>query len=154
MPTSQAITFEQRGLRAAQTAIGFPLGPGIAIMIFRGIAQQVAAVRRFVESEIRDHPALDNAVLMASELAANAIAHSVSGADGVQPASSWEHAATARAWTGADPPGPAWCRDDPGPLFFTQWQPGTEHCAGGGPRWACEGADRKAGPRELAQVTS
>lgn len=70
MPTSQAIT-----------AIGLPPWPGIAMMIFRGIAQQVTAVRRFVESEIRDHPALDNAVLVASELAANAIAHSVSGAD-------------------------------------------------------------------------
>lgn len=66
MPTSQAITFEQRALRAVQTASGFPLGPGIAMMTFRGIAQQVAAVRRFVESEIRDHPALYCAVLVAS----------------------------------------------------------------------------------------
>lgn len=67
MPTSQAIMFEQEALRAAETAIGFPLGPGIAMMAFCGIAQQVAAVWRFVESEIRDHLALDNAVLVAPE---------------------------------------------------------------------------------------
>jgi hypothetical protein len=53
VPTSQAITFEQRALRTAETAIGLPLGPDITMMAFRSIEQQVAAVWRFVESEIR-----------------------------------------------------------------------------------------------------
>lgn len=50
--------------------------------IFRGTMDQVAAVRQFVRSEIGDHPARSDAVLAASELAANAIAHTASGADG------------------------------------------------------------------------
>lgn len=42
----------------------------------------MAAVRRFVRSQFADHPALDDAVLAASELAANAIAHTRSGRAG------------------------------------------------------------------------
>jgi hypothetical protein len=82
VPTSQAIISEQRTVPAAEMATGFPLGPGIAMMTFRRIAQQAAAVRRFAESQICDHPALGNAVLVASGLAANAVAHSAGRADG------------------------------------------------------------------------
>lgn len=56
-----------------------PEGPS---RIFRGTMDQVAAVRQFVRSQIGDHPALSDAVLAASELAANAVAHTASGADG------------------------------------------------------------------------
>ena len=49
---------------------------------FTGTNDQVAAVRRFVRSQLADHPALDDAVLAASELAANAIAHTRSGCAG------------------------------------------------------------------------
>src|SRR5215472_3122736 len=51
--------------------------------IFPGTADQVAAVRRFVRSEIADHPACDDAVRVASELAANAIVHTRSGDGGM-----------------------------------------------------------------------
>jgi serine/threonine-protein kinase RsbW len=49
---------------------------------FPGTSDQLAAVRRFVRSQFADHPALDDAVLAASELAANAIAHTRSGRAG------------------------------------------------------------------------
>ena len=51
--------------------------------VFGGSADQVAAVRRFIRSEIADHPACDDAVRVASELAANAIVHTKSGDDGI-----------------------------------------------------------------------
>ncbi len=50
--------------------------------IFAGTHDQVSAVRRFARAELGDHPALDEAVLVASELATNAITHSASGHDG------------------------------------------------------------------------
>jgi serine/threonine-protein kinase RsbW len=49
---------------------------------FRGTADQVGAVREFVRAEFPDHPALDDAVLVASELAANSVVHSMSGLPG------------------------------------------------------------------------
>jgi anti-sigma regulatory factor (Ser/Thr protein kinase) len=61
--------------RAALT--GNPCNP--ASQTFPGTNDQLAAVRRFVRSQLADHPALDDAVLTASELAANAIAHTRSG---------------------------------------------------------------------------
>jgi anti-sigma regulatory factor (Ser/Thr protein kinase) len=50
--------------------------------IFPGTADQVAAVRRYVRAEFIVHPALDDAILVASELASNAIAHTASGNQG------------------------------------------------------------------------
>ena len=50
--------------------------------VFLGTGDQLAAVRRFVRSEFGGHPALDDAVLAASELAANALAHTRSGREG------------------------------------------------------------------------
>lgn len=50
--------------------------------IFAGTGDQVSAVRRFARAELGDHPAVDEAVLVASELATNAITHSASGHDG------------------------------------------------------------------------
>lgn len=49
---------------------------------FPGTSDQLAAVRRFVRSTFAGHPALDDAVLATSELAANAISHTRSGAEG------------------------------------------------------------------------
>jgi serine/threonine-protein kinase RsbW len=46
---------------------------------FAGTPDQVAAVRGFVRELLGGHPAGDDAVLVASELAANAIAHTASG---------------------------------------------------------------------------
>jgi anti-sigma regulatory factor (Ser/Thr protein kinase) len=77
----------QRSALAAATA------PGIQAMlaadgcywytgtwrIFPGTPDQVAKVRRYVRSEFIGHPALDDAMLAASELAANAITHTASG---------------------------------------------------------------------------
>jgi|HubBroStandDraft_1064217.scaffolds.fasta_scaffold160217_2 serine/threonine-protein kinase RsbW len=55
--------------------------PGVVheARVFVGTADQVAAVRGFVRALLGGHPALDDAVLVASELAANAIAHTASG---------------------------------------------------------------------------
>lgn len=50
--------------------------------IFPGTPDQVATVRRYVRSEFAGHPALDDAMLAASELASNAITHSASGQQG------------------------------------------------------------------------
>ncbi len=50
--------------------------------VFGGVAGQLAAVRRYVRSELAGHPALDAAELTASELAANAITHTASGQPG------------------------------------------------------------------------
>jgi anti-sigma regulatory factor (Ser/Thr protein kinase) len=50
--------------------------------VFPGTPDQVAAVRRFVRAQLGAHPALDDSVLVASELAANAIAHTASGLTG------------------------------------------------------------------------
>jgi anti-sigma regulatory factor (Ser/Thr protein kinase) len=62
---------------------GFASDPACpASRTFPGTSDQLAAVRRFVRSEFAGHPALDDSVLVASELAANAIAHTRSGHDG------------------------------------------------------------------------
>lgn len=50
--------------------------------IFSGSADQLASVRHHVRDAIGDHPCLDVAELVASELAANAIAHTASGLPG------------------------------------------------------------------------
>jgi serine/threonine-protein kinase RsbW len=49
---------------------------------FRARADQVRRVREFVRAALASHPATDDAVLVASELAANSVAHSRSGRDG------------------------------------------------------------------------
>lgn len=49
---------------------------------FAGVTQQMAEVRRFVRRELADHPAADDALLAASELAANAVEHTASGEGG------------------------------------------------------------------------
>ncbi len=52
--------------------------------LFGGTADQVRAVREFVRSRCAGHPAVTDAILVASELATNAITHSASGReDGV-----------------------------------------------------------------------
>src|SRR5258708_5401036 len=80
----------QRGAMAAATA------PGVQARlaaegchwytgtwrVFPGTPDQVAKVRRFLRSQLAGHPALDDAILAASELASNAIAHSASGHQG------------------------------------------------------------------------
>jgi anti-sigma regulatory factor (Ser/Thr protein kinase) len=50
--------------------------------IFPGTPDQAAKVRRYIRSEFIGHPALDNAILAASELASNAITHTASGHPG------------------------------------------------------------------------
>jgi anti-sigma regulatory factor (Ser/Thr protein kinase) len=46
---------------------------------FRATPDQVRAVREFVTARLADHAAVDNAVLVASELAANSVAYSSCG---------------------------------------------------------------------------
>lgn len=53
-------------------------GAGRSCM-FRAVPGQVRAVREFVRLVLADHPAADDAVAVASELAANTVAHSGSG---------------------------------------------------------------------------
>jgi anti-sigma regulatory factor (Ser/Thr protein kinase) len=90
-----ASTFEmaaqlQRGALAAVTAPGTQarLAAGGCYWrtgtwrIFPGTPDQVAKVRRYIRSELIGHPALDDAMLAASELATNAMAHSASGHQG------------------------------------------------------------------------
>ncbi len=50
--------------------------------IFPGTADQVATVRQYIRSQLTGHPALDDVILAASELAANAITHTSSGHPG------------------------------------------------------------------------
>jgi anti-sigma regulatory factor (Ser/Thr protein kinase) len=68
-----------------QLARGGVCPPGFtgSLRAFPGVPDQVAVVRRFVRSECGDHPASGDTALVASELAANAIAHSRSGDVGV-----------------------------------------------------------------------
>jgi anti-sigma regulatory factor (Ser/Thr protein kinase) len=75
-----AVRLAGRSLRA-DAADGFLFDSDGPSRIFRGTADQVAAVRQFVRAEAGEHAALDDAVLVASELAANAIAHTASGRD-------------------------------------------------------------------------
>jgi anti-sigma regulatory factor (Ser/Thr protein kinase) len=64
------------GQRRDLTARGFP---GRGTRMFGGSADQVACVRAFARAWLLRHQACDDAVLVASELAANAVAHSASG---------------------------------------------------------------------------
>ena len=64
---------------------GWPLsgGPACPGRVFAGTADQVRAVRRFVGEHLTGHPAHDDAVVIASELASNSVSHSFSrGAEG------------------------------------------------------------------------
>ncbi len=78
-----AATRADRRFRAAMMAArpraGRPVYPSQA---FAGSGVQVQAVRDFVAGSFAGHPAAADAVLVASELAANAIMHSASGQDG------------------------------------------------------------------------
>jgi anti-sigma regulatory factor (Ser/Thr protein kinase) len=53
-----------------------------ASQVFDGTRDQVRAVRQFIRAGLSGHPALTDAVLVASELATNAIEHSASGLEG------------------------------------------------------------------------
>jgi serine/threonine-protein kinase RsbW len=58
-------------------------GPGgSASWVFLGRGEQVRAVRAFARSVLAGHPAVDDAVMVASELGANAVTHSASGRHG------------------------------------------------------------------------
>lgn len=50
--------------------------------VFPGLAGEVAEARHFVASLAEGHASVDDAVLVVSELATNAVRHSLSGADG------------------------------------------------------------------------
>jgi len=50
--------------------------------VFPGDPGQVARARDFVESTLAGHPVVDDAVLLASELATNAVVHTASGDGG------------------------------------------------------------------------
>jgi anti-sigma regulatory factor (Ser/Thr protein kinase) len=69
------------GIQAMLTADGCYWHAGTR-RIFPGTPDQVAKVRRYIRSEFVGHPALDNAMLAASELAANAMTHTASGHPG------------------------------------------------------------------------
>ena len=62
-----------------------PPGPGPArrVRVFKGEPRQVPAARAFVAAALAGCPALETLPAVASELAANAIAHTASGAGGV-----------------------------------------------------------------------
>lgn len=70
------------GILPAIAEGGFLAGASGAWRVFEGTNDQVAVARRFVRSACGDHAACDDAVLVASELATNAIAHSRSGRRG------------------------------------------------------------------------
>lgn len=57
-------------------------GPVSRSRIFPGSKDQVRAVQDFARNALSGHPARDDAVLVASELATNSIRHSASGAGG------------------------------------------------------------------------
>jgi serine/threonine-protein kinase RsbW len=62
-----------------------PPGPGPArlVKVFRGEPRQVPAARAFVAAALADCPAREILSACVSELAANAVAHTASGAGGV-----------------------------------------------------------------------
>ncbi len=72
-----------RRFRAAMLA-GHQLAgqPTYPSRLFQGTGAEVRAVRDFVKVCLAGHPAADDAMLVASEFAANAIRHSASGRDG------------------------------------------------------------------------
>lgn len=55
----------------------------LTFRVFPGKPEQAAAVRAFVRSVLAGHPARDDAELIASELAANAVRHTASGMGGM-----------------------------------------------------------------------
>jgi serine/threonine-protein kinase RsbW len=55
-----------------------PGGQACPMRVFPATASRVRSVRQFVRDLLAGHPACDDAVLVASELASNAIAHSAS----------------------------------------------------------------------------
>lgn len=75
------------GLRSARVKAGaacrMPEIPaGGPEQVFAGRSDQVRAVRAFVREALADHPAVGDAVLVASELATNAVRHTLSGLEG------------------------------------------------------------------------
>lgn len=56
--------------------------PDESCRLFPGQPDQVRPVRDFVRNQLLRHPACDDTVLVASELATNSIRHSLSGRDG------------------------------------------------------------------------
>ena len=70
---------------AADDRGGPPLPGGYAVTVrrtFPGSADQIARVRKFVQLVLGPVPVLDEAVLLASELATNAVVHTTSGNGG------------------------------------------------------------------------
>ncbi|HVB44700.1 MAG TPA: ATP-binding protein [Streptosporangiaceae bacterium] len=69
---------------AAALMAGCPASdrPASQSRVFEGTSDQVRAVRQFIRTALPAHPALDDAVLVASELAANAVGHTASGNPG------------------------------------------------------------------------
>lgn len=70
---------------AADYCGGSPLPGGYAVTVrraFPGSADQIAGVRKFVRLVLGPVPVLDEAVLLASELATNAVVHTTSGNGG------------------------------------------------------------------------
>lgn len=70
---------------AADDRRGPPLPGGYAVTVrrtFPGSANQIACVRKFVRLVLGTVPVLDEAVLLASELATNAVVHTTSGNGG------------------------------------------------------------------------
>jgi anti-sigma regulatory factor (Ser/Thr protein kinase) len=61
-----------------------PGEPWRPVRVFGGTPDQVRAVRQFVREHLAGHPAASDAVLVASELAANSIIHSTSSRPGGQ----------------------------------------------------------------------
>lgn len=59
-----------------------PMPPRSCTFSFPGRPEQVSQVRAFIAGFLDGHPAGDDAVLLVSELAANACAHSASGQPG------------------------------------------------------------------------
>ena len=62
------------GSAAAQAATSYQ-------RTFHGRADQIGQVRRDIASHLAGHPAADDAVLIASELATNSVLHSASAAE-------------------------------------------------------------------------
>ncbi|WP_113700141.1 ATP-binding protein [Nonomuraea lactucae] len=90
-------------------------GRGRDVLVrFPGVPSQVSRVRRLVTAALgRDHPLYDDCVLLASELATNAILHSRSGAGGWFTVAVRASGAMVRVWVadaGSDGP-PCACRN-------------------------------------------
>jgi anti-sigma regulatory factor (Ser/Thr protein kinase) len=50
--------------------------------VFEGLPEEIGSVRTFVAQAAKDCPVVDDVVLLASELATNAVLHTASGSDG------------------------------------------------------------------------